>query len=505
MEFEITIETSSSDALPDAATCLELKDVRESPPRADAGMATDLQVAALRAELTATQARLTESNVALAATRGHQLHLNAALAAAQARLEEANEALAATEEYQADNSGLVPVPVLHHQGGLVEVGALGEVGGTRSPSAATPIEEGGAETTWLRGLDGKPIWAIRREPGLHTVTLTPVEEDGDGRSKKDAGNNTMDVQQCGGGGGGGGGSVILRDEVMLLDRMHRQCPRATEIFLATSDVRLAGLLCAIGVLVGGWSFPIAFIEMTNSTQVLFGNTNSLGPFLNTSTRAAEAEAEGPWSSAVGEAATVMFSILIVGPIYWFMFVIVFFAHPVMLRRLWAKEWPAIVAKTGTSWAYAITASTIQPHYTHVLFLVFWNIVIPVYVLLSDAFAVTAQLRMHPDSFQKLIGDRDNKHNSKFAKLFLLGCGCAILFDIARHYLIVNVSKDIQLITLNVTNPFNGRHITFDNTELASALFWTSTMFLAQTVFAGLTNKMYQQTIVDVTNYHIRRG
>ena len=68
-----------------------------------------------------------------------------------------------------------------------------------------------------------------------------------------------------------------------------------------------------------------------------------------------------------------------------------------------------------------------------------------------------------------------------------------------------MSKDVQLITLNVTNPFNDRPVTFNNTDLASALFWASTMFHVQNIWATLTNKMFQQTLMDVTNYHIRRG
>ena len=75
-------------------------------------------------------------------------------------------------------------------------------------------------------------------------------------------------------------------------------------------------------------------------------------------------------------------------------------------------------------------------------------------------------------------------------------------DIARHYLIVDLSKDIQLITVNVTNPFNDRPVAFNNMAVASALYWSSTIFLAQSLWAMMTTKLFQQTVTDVTNYHI---
>ena len=49
-------------------------------------------------------------------------------------------------------------------------------------------------------------------------------------------------------------------------------------------------------------------------------------------------------------------------------------------------------------------------------------------------------------------------------------------DIARHYLIVQLSLDVNLITLNIINPFGNRQVTFDNVDIATALFWATTIF-----------------------------
>ena len=78
----------------------------------------------------------------------------------------------------------------------------------------------------------------------------------------------------------------------------------------------------------------------------------------------------------------------------------------------------------------------------------------------------------------------------------------IVTDVARHYLIVELSKDVNLITLNIINPFTNRAVTFNNVDLATALFWTATIFMAQSFWAVLTKKLFQETVTDRTNYKI---
>ena len=390
------------------------------------------------------------------------------------------------------------------------LGADENAGSSSSTAVARPnhCEEGQADaTTWLRfpGPGCKPGWAIRSRPERHAVTLTLVE---------------TEARERGTAGEGGGNCVILRDETMLADRMHRRCPRLTEMLYMVSQ----GLF--VGVFVGLPLFPIAFVEMTNSTQILFGGSDagsaawnittvhvSSGSYsnlssmplpnasLNISTGSA-GKANSPWSAGVGNAAVATFSVTMVCASINQVGQMVFAAHPVMLRRLWAKEWPSLVMRTGTAWAYAIAASTIQPHYGHVLFLVCWKIVQPVFLVVIDAIAVGTHLRMHPDLFKQIVSDRDKKINSAGTIVPLAVLFVIILVDIARHYLIVDFSQNFHIVTLNVTNPFNNRPVTFDNTDLASALFWGSTIFMAQSVWTIFTTKVYQQTLLDITNYHI---
>jgi hypothetical protein len=381
-----------------------------------------------------------------------------------------------------------------------------------APDRDKDIKKGDEETTWLRGAGGDPFWAIRRNPGRRAVILTPVEEDKKGRGAGVGGDAADLDHRESPAGGVVGGSVVLRDETMLLDRMHRLCPRMSEFLNGAVIPALA-----IGILLALPLSPIAFIEMTNSTQILFGGSgvrNATGNATsngNTTTSSAAllpipTETGGPWSPAVAEAAVVTFSIGLVCCCYWYLFTIIFLTHPGTLRRLLAKDWPGIVIKTGTAWAYAITASTIQPHYAHVLFLVYWKMIVPVYFVVVDALAVAHQLRLHPVRFKKIVGDRDKESNSSFMIVIMIVMFTAILMDIARHYLIADFSKDIQLITVNVTNPFNDRPVTFNNTDLASALYWSSTIFLAQSCWALMTTKTFQQTVTgDVMKYHIRKS
>ena len=188
-----------------------------------------------------------------------------------------------------------------------------------------------------------------------------------------------------------------------------------------------------------------------------------------------------------------------------LFVTILFTSPSMLRRLWTKDWPSIVATLGISWAYAVTVLTIKPHYIHGLWLLFFRVVLPTYLYAWDAIAVYTHLRMHRKMFGLMFGTEDKtgkKHNSWFMVFALPALFLVLAMDIARHYLLVQLSKDVNLVTLNITNPFNNRPVAFNNIDLATALFWTATIFMAQSIWAMMTKKVFQETVTDITHYEI---
>ena len=198
-----------------------------------------------------------------------------------------------------------------------------------------------------------------------------------------------------------------------------------------------------------------------------------------------------------------------------LFVTILFTSPSMLRRLWTKDWPSIVATLGISWAYAVTVLTIKPHYIHGLWLLFFRVMLPTYMYALDAAAVYFHLRMHPKMFGLMFGteeksrrtlsgmDKSGKKHNSWLMVFVFFCALVVIaVDIARHYLLVQLSKDVNLVTLDITNPFNNRPVTFSNVDLATALFWTATIFMAQSTWAGMTKKVLRETITDITHYKI---
>ena len=206
-----------------------------------------------------------------------------------------------------------------------------------------------------------------------------------------------------------------------------------------------------------------------------------------------------------DAAMVLVGIFSASGAFFHLFDMIFLTSPSMLRRLWNKDWPSIVITLGISCAYAITALSINFHYVHGLWLLFFRVMLPTWLYTVDAWAVYIHLRMHPKPFGLLFGTEDKagkKKNSWLVTFVISMLFLLLAIDIARHYLIVNLSKDVNLVTLNITNPFNNRPVTFNNVDLATALFWTASIFMAQSMWAMLTKKFLRETVTDITNYEI---
>ena len=183
----------------------------------------------------------------------------------------------------------------------------------------------------------------------------------------------------------------------------------------------------------------------------------------------------------------------------------FYTSPSMLRRLWTKDSPSIVITLGISWAYAATALSIKPHYVHGLWLLYFRVVGPTMVYAWDAIAVYTHLRMHRKALERMIVTKDKagkKHNSWLMKMCFSSLFVVLAMDVARHYLLVQLSQDVKLVTLNITNPFNNQPVAFNNVDLATALFWGATIFMAQSFWAVMTKKVFQVTVTDTTNYEI---
>ena len=94
-----------------------------------------------------------------------------------------------------------------------------------------------------------PFVSLRKRPG-RVLKLVPVEEDTKGTERsKD-------------------GSTILRDETMLLDRIHACFPRLSKCLVAVFMLSLA--VACLSSLVAMPALPFAILKFTNTTDVLFG-------------------------------------------------------------------------------------------------------------------------------------------------------------------------------------------------------------------------------------------
>jgi hypothetical protein len=206
-----------------------------------------------------------------------------------------------------------------------------------------------------------------------------------------------------------------------------------------------------------------------------------------------------------DAAMVLVGIWSASMALWLLLDMIFLTSPSMLRRLWTKDWPGIVVTLGISLAYAITALSVKAHYIHGLWLLYFRVMFPTWLYSIDAHAVYVHLRMHLKPFGLMVGTKDKAgktHNSWNIVYLTSGLFLLLVMDIARHYLLVQLSKDVNLVTLNITNPFNNRPVTFNNVDLATALFWGATIFMAQSLWAMMTKKFLRETVTDITHYEI---
>eukprot|EP00947_MAST-08B_sp_MAST-8B-sp1_P001701 g1701.t1 len=321
--------------------------------------------------------------------------------------------------------------------------------------------------------------AVRKRPGKH-VRLVPVADDGvEGVGIEKAWD----------------GSLIIRDDAhphqILLDSFHKHCPSLAQVvYFAAEASNAVGLTAFFFVALP--LIPIGVLEMTDCTDVLFNAT-----ITNATTR--------PWSAAVAQTSTLSLSIGLIFQSIYFLRLMLFFASRTMLRRLWAKEWPAITIKTLISYAYAVTASTIQPLPTHIIFVVYMAL-LGSYFLVFDAVAVAFHLRFFPPTMEALfLAHRGGKkkHNSLLGMVLIFYCVVLMVIDISRHFLITNLAETTNVVTLNVTNPFTGSAVAYTNHELASALYWTSTIFNFQNIYTWITQKLFVSTLMDVAHYEIK--
>ena len=288
------------------------------------------------------------------------------------------------------------------------------------------------------------------------------------------------------------GVTVLRDETILIDRIYRCSPIIAKVLLVIHDI-LYPVASFLGLL-ANFTMPFSILLFTNTTTIL---ESGIGNATN----------EELWAPAWSDVALLYGDAVSALWIYLFIFQVFFFSHPGMTRRIWSRQWPSLLVKLGTAWGYAGFASSLQPARSHIIWLIFFKVAFPLFMVQMDTTSVIARLRMHQAHHDAMHSKKDSKgkaRNSCVMVMLLFVSALTVAYDIGRHLLIMNVSDDVNVINFNMTNPFTGSEVGIDNLQITSSLYWTSTLFLVSGLYTNATRAHGEETITDVTPYKMTR-
>ena len=351
---------------------------------------------------------------------------------------------------------------------------------------------------------GKPFLSMRRRRD-RLVKLVPVEEQASAERCTD-------------------GSIVMRDEATLSDGLHARCPTLSRAVWAAWEI--VGILFVNGIWLPVFpvTAPFAILAFTNTSAALFGavpgrTNNSSGGNITTSNNSLLEQAlfssapqtppvELPWPVEWEQACLILVGLWLGFLLYFWTCVLVLASMPSMVRRQLILHWPVLAIKLLISWTYLVLAIIIVPNGMHALWLIWLKGVHPLVSFFTDAFAVGINQRMHPERFRRLIGkDGKNgkKRNSTITNLFIFNLFLLIVFDIFRHYLVINFGQSFELIRID--NPFSSdkKSLVWDSRELASALYWGSTIFSIENIWAQWSRKAWRETTVNMAYYSIHAG
>ena len=103
--------------------------------------------------------------------------------------------------------------------------------------------------------------------------------------------------------------------------------------------------------------------------------------------------------------------------------------------------------------------------------------------LKDSHDAYMKLRFTPKQYASGVGDSGKK--GWLTLLGILGGFFFLVYDIFRHYLILFLTDDVTLISLNVVNPFNGNTFAITNRQVMDATYFTGVIFMGQLVSSSI--------------------
>jgi hypothetical protein len=309
------------------------------------------------------------------------------------------------------------------------------------------------------------------------------------------------------------GLLEFRDITMPKDRLFACSPRLFRL-CSWLSVIAAGVAVLLMVLLPIWG-PFAILRFTNTSNLVGQLSEGSSPGAsnhtpNGSTIMSDRRGvrwDPAWDTvclAANDIAALCFIFFVLLCPYG----ILFESHPAVLKLVLKEEWLPVGAMVGTSWVYAATAATLQPTRSHVLYLLWCKVVLPLYFATVDAIAVTQHLRLSPAGLASFLGEGTGRRTKSKSSKKCLGVTALlaiyIFLDVVRHYLLVSFSEEVSLVTLNITNPWTGKQVSaITNRDTAASMYWTSLVFAMSCMFQGVSGKLYRESMWLQTFYTLR--
>ena len=269
---------------------------------------------------------------------------------------------------------------------------------------------------------------------------------------------------------------MLQDALMEWRRLYKVLSTAFYLCLAT-----AVLLCPLML---GF-VPFGIMGYTQTTTMLFNATAPPFP---------------AWTVlCVG-----LNDVLCVATTYGFLYALILYSSPAMVRLLWKRCWVRLTMTLGSAFAYAVAAGSLLPNPHHLLWLVYRTVVLLV-LTHSDAIAAGLKLRMVPEAFAKFGGSKTGGRGWATIVLFGFGGVGFVLCDAFGHVLVVNASERTSVVDFGTTNPLTGSRFEYSNHQLAEALYFTSLIFAAQIAYAIARTHWGAETTLLTTPFVIDSG
>ncbi len=246
------------------------------------------------------------------------------------------------------------------------------------------------------------------------------------------------------------------------------------------------VLCLLtGILIGLFVLPlspIVWMDITGTDNIFFGNTT------------AESAKESPLPNGLVNFSTTAFKIWCSA--FSFVFTnLLLVMNPSMLRLQWKTTRIRISVTLALNVAYAIAVISMFPSGTHALYM-YARTACLTFVVFFDSLYAYLKLRMEPKAFAYIFGGSGTK--GWLSASFAITGTLLLLADAFRHYLVMFVTDDVSIISINVTNPFNGNSLAFTNKRLASITYFNGVIFFAIAMMAMIN--LSKMTTISQTKF-----